>query len=389
MLTPNASYKINGVTVNEHIIPDGTRWKDATKAKKAGFAKGDLYKKQKPLSGTGAAKYVTVHNTNDLAGTYEDAEQYVRATVNENMNSSRVHFYVDDVNAWQELRAGTGMCANDPKGSAEVSWHAGDGSAAAGGNMTSLSIEIIMGDTTARDAKAKDNGARLSAWLLHHHGLGIDRLVTHTYWVNKSAGKSFSDVDEQCCNLISGKKWCPSYIFASYNKDTAAKNWKAFKALVKQYLDQLNGAETTPAEPTEPAEPAVKWYRVRKSWADEKSQLGAFLSLEHAKLACAAGYTVYDWNGNAVYSKAKDAAKAETKVDPAKSFNKAKAGTYKVKSSDGLNLRTGASTAKQIIEAMPDGAKVKCYGYYTGAWLYVVSPSGAKGFCHSGYLVKA
>ena len=25
MLTPNASYKINGVTVNEHIIPDAAR----------------------------------------------------------------------------------------------------------------------------------------------------------------------------------------------------------------------------------------------------------------------------------------------------------------------------------------------------------------------------
>ena len=48
---------------------------------------------------------------------------------------------------------------------------------------------------------------------------------------------------------------------------------------------------------------APKWYRVRKSWDDAASQLGAFLNLAHAKLACAAGYTVYDWNGTAVYSK--------------------------------------------------------------------------------------
>lgn len=77
------------------------------------------------------------------------------------------------------------------------------------------------------------------------------------------------------------------------------------------------------------------------------------------------------------------------KVDPARQFNKGKAGTYKVKSSDGtLNLRSGAAATKQLIEVMENGDKVRCYGYYTGDWLYVVSPSGKQGFCHSGYLVK-
>lgn len=44
------------------------------------------------------------------------------------------------------------------------------------------------------------------------------------------------------------------------------------------------------------------FYRVRKSWNDEESQLGAYESLENAKKACIAGYTVYDWNGKAVYT---------------------------------------------------------------------------------------
>lgn len=242
LLTPNSTYKINGVSVNEKIIPDGTRWQDGAKAKKAGFAAGSLYKKQQKLSGgTGKAKYVTIHNTEDLKGTNDDGEQYTRATYNENMTSARVHFYVDDLCAWQNLRAGTGLCASDPVGSAEVGWHAGDGSISSGGNMTSISMEIIMNDTAAHDAKAKDNGARIAAWLLWKHGLSIDRLVTHTYWVNKSAGKSFSDVDTQCTNLISGQKWCPAYIFASNSPATAKKNWQAFKALVSGYLDALNG----------------------------------------------------------------------------------------------------------------------------------------------------
>lgn len=261
LLTPNATYKMNGVTVYEKIIPDGTRWKDSAKAKKAGFSANSLYKKQKKLSGgTGKVKSVTIHNTADLKNVNDDAEQYTRATYNENMNEVRVHYYVDDICAWQNLKAGTGLCAADPKGSAEVSWHSGDGSTADGGNMTSISMEIIMNDTAAHDQKAKDNGARIAAWLLWKHGLTVDNLVTHTYWVNKKYGNKFSDVDKQCTNPVKGKKWCPQYIFASYNQATALKNWKAFKALVKGYLDDLNGAnnKTSTSQTT-----TTRLYKVR------------------------------------------------------------------------------------------------------------------------------
>lgn len=56
---------------------------------------------------------------------------------------------------------------------------------------------------------------------------------------------------------------------------------------------------------TSPA-PSANLYRVRKSWADAASQKGAYSSLENAKVECNkhAGYSVYDKNGTAVYSKA-------------------------------------------------------------------------------------
>ena len=82
------------------------------------------------------------------------------------------------------------------------------------------------------------------------------------------------------------------------------------------------------------------------------------------------------------------APKVEQKTDYAASFNKAKAGTYRVKASGGLNLRCGASTDKTILETLADGSKVVCYGYYTEDWLYVKAPSGAVGFCHGDYLEK-
>lgn len=50
-----------------------------------------------------------------------------------------------------------------------------------------------------------------------------------------------------------------------------------------------------------------KLYRIRKSWNDAASQVGAYKSLESAKKACPDGYTVYDEDGKAVYTKAKEA----------------------------------------------------------------------------------
>ena len=79
------------------------------------------------------------------------------------------------------------------------------------------------------------------------------------------------------------------------------------------------------------AEAADSFYRVRKSWADAKSQLGAYKVLANAK-KCAdnnPGYTVYDPNGKAVYP----AAQEETAVP------------FCVKVSiDDLNIRRGPGT---------------------------------------------
>ena len=74
--------------------------------------------------------------------------------------------------------------------------------------------------------------------------------------------------------------------------------------------------------------------------------------------------------------------------DAAKSFKSSLSGTYQVTAKSGLYLRAGASTSKAIVELMPRDSRVKCYGYHTGSWLYVVSDSGKTGFCAKGYLKK-
>lgn len=84
---------------------------------------------------------------------------------------------------------------------------------------------------------------------------------------------------------------------------------------------------------------AVKWYRVRKSWADAKSQKGAYKVLKNAK-ACAdknVGYSVFDWNGNAVYP--------AVEVEPEKESSTEQKVSYRVRVSiKNLNIRKGPGT---------------------------------------------
>lgn len=58
-------------------------------------------------------------------------------------------------------------------------------------------------------------------------------------------------------------------------------------------------SETKPAS----SEKSDELYRVRKSWADAASQIGAFAILDNAIRACKEGYSVFDSKGNVVYPK--------------------------------------------------------------------------------------
>lgn len=51
------------------------------------------------------------------------------------------------------------------------------------------------------------------------------------------------------------------------------------------------------------AEEPEHWYRVRKSWEDAASQLGAYKNFESAKANCPDEYAVFDWYGNLVYER--------------------------------------------------------------------------------------
>lgn len=81
-------------------------------------------------------------------------------------------------------------------------------------------------------------------------------------------------------------KLCPGVV--GWNSASESENaWNNFKA---RLIDK-------------PVEVKTEWYRVRKSWVDAKSQLGAFKDLDRAKSLADKnpGYEVYDASGKVVY----------------------------------------------------------------------------------------
>ena len=165
---------------------------------------------------------VTIHNTGviNAPGTTM-AEQYTRATVNGKMKDVRVHYYVDEHGAWQNLPLTV------------QGWHAADGSG--NGNRRTIAIECIMSTKYSEsDKKSEDNAARIAAELLKTYGLGIDNLYTHTHWLNVRDGKK-GTVDQ--LNVMQHPyKMCPLYIIP---------HWQQFKAKVAGYLGTVE-------KPTEP-----------------------------------------------------------------------------------------------------------------------------------------
>ena len=82
--------------------------------------------------------------------------------------------------------------------------------------------------------------------------------------------------------------------------------WFANKACPGDWLMQRMGdlASKVTAKLAGSADSPIKYYRVRKSWGDADSQLGAYLIYENAKIkADEAGsrYAVFDWEGKEIY----------------------------------------------------------------------------------------
>ena len=164
ILRPDTSTTLNRVKINEYLL-----------------TKHNPNRIDMPsVSMEGKVIGVTVHNTDwiSVASETTPAEQYTRATVNGNMKDVRVHYYVDNTCAWQNLPLSLS------------GWHAADGSG--NGNRRTIAIECIMSSAyNVTDKKSEDNCARLAAALLKKYGKQV-------YPAKKS-------VDEVTREVIQGK----------------------------------------------------------------------------------------------------------------------------------------------------------------------------------------
>ena len=255
ILKPDITYNWNGLKINEYLL-----------------TKHNINKIDMPTIAMSNPIGITVHNTESISVSSSTtmAEQYTRATVNGNMKDVRVHFYVDDVYAWQNLPLSLS------------GWHAADGSG--NGNSKTIAIEVI-GDS----AKAEANAVKLTAYLLKQYGLNADsNLFTHTHWLNVMDGKS--GTIDYLNTADNSRKMCPIYILP---------HWSTFKNNVK---NALGTSSSTSSSSTSSSTSTSELYRIRKTWADSSSQIGAYSSLENAEKACKTGYSVFDSKGNIVYT---------------------------------------------------------------------------------------
>ena len=142
-------------------------------------------------------------------------------------------------------------------------------------NSNTISIEICSNNKLRKMTYPNDpnyyftdaavnNAIELTKYLMKEYNIDADHVVRHY--------------------SISGKL-CPG--ISGWNKDSGDDSkWLEFKEKIKDGYEE------------------PKWYRVRLKWSDESSQKGAFINLDKAK-ECAdqnPGYTVFDVDGNAVYT---------------------------------------------------------------------------------------
>lgn len=160
---------------------------------------------------------------------------------------------------------------------------------------------------------------------------GIKALQNHT---GTYTGNMRSALTKAGFNLLTDSKYLtsgdyllPGDILLNDGHHTATNVTIGKK--VKSYWK--SGTIITPVVPEEPAPVVTKYYRVRKSWAEKSSQIGAFTVFQNAKNCVDAnpGYAAFDDNGNQVYPAVKQT------FEP-----------YLVKVSiDDLNYRKGPSTS--------------------------------------------
>lgn len=166
------------------------------------------------------------------------------------------------------------------------------------------------------------------------NGVKVPTILCHADSYDLKMGSNHGDVDH----------WFPKH-----GKSMATARADVAALLAADASVVPSEPEVKPTEPT----PTKELYRVRKSWDDAKSQIGAYGILENAKKACdTAGkeYSVYDSTGKKVYpeSKIEPVTPAEPEVQ-LPYLVKIDASVLNVRSGPGMNYKTRTQVRKNEV----------------------------------------
>jgi len=150
------------------------------------------------------------------------------------------------------------------------------------GSYNNSHIQFEICEDGLKDAtyfnKVYNEAVELCAYLIGlYPDIKVENIVCHQEAYRKGYGSNHIDVEH----------WFPKF----------GKTMDDFRSDVKNKLGKKESEATKPS----PKPQTDNLYRVRKSWKDAASQIGAYANLDNAKKACKSGYYVFDKNGKVVY----------------------------------------------------------------------------------------
>lgn len=271
---------------------------------------------------TSAIKYLIYHYTANKTDKAKSNANYFK----NNVVKASAHYFVDENDIYQSVED---LKIAYSVGGAKWSDCKSTGGGSMYGKITnanSISIEMCSTNGEISDATIQ-NAVKLGKELMKKYNIPISNVYRHF------------DVNGKHCPGWNG--W--------YGKDSS--KW----INLKNKLSGSSSNVSTANPPTSMNSANTKiLYRVRKSWTDATSQIGAYSSLDNAKAACKNGYYVFDEKGIIVY--------------PLQN-----SGTYQVKLLDNLNIRK-----------TPNGTIVQVNGAKKGIIYTIVETQGSWGKLKSG-----
>lgn len=211
---------------------------------------------------TGRIKYICIHYVGACGGAKANCQYYASQYV-----GASAHYYIGfDGEVWQSVE------------DEDIAWSVGASSYvhpyARNSNTLNFELCVKKKSTSTMNATDKD-------W--YHMQKTYDAAV-------QFVAEKMKQYNIPMSNLIMHYHVTGKYCDAVFLNANTGMTWDGFKRDVQK---AMNGQVIVSND---------EIYRVRKTWVDEKSQLGAFTVLDNAKKACSQGYSVFDKNGKVVYT---------------------------------------------------------------------------------------